>query len=235
MELKKPDSHLSDYLVFDILRKIEGVNTQFDEVRLLARGPNSEAKSFNKCMINGYSYRTKDHEASMKIQNSGVCVTTEDGVTYYGILKEIIELNYFDKYKVLLFRCDWVDVISGRGCMKDEFGFTLVNYKRLIHCGDQLIHEPFILASQAAQVYYVEDEMCRDWHVVVKTRPKDLFHMGDYTFCESERFVQQTLGNIVEDDNEHMIWTRSDMEGPTIDNQELKTNEVDEPNSEEDF
>ncbi|KAF7808035.1 uncharacterized protein G2W53_040196 [Senna tora] len=25
------------------------------------------------------------------------------------------------------------------------------------------------------------------------------------------------------------------MEGPTIDNQELKTNEVDEPNSEEDF
>ncbi|KAF7802465.1 uncharacterized protein G2W53_041576 [Senna tora] len=25
------------------------------------------------------------------------------------------------------------------------------------------------------------------------------------------------------------------MEGPTIDNQELKTNEIDEPNSEEDF
>ncbi|KAF7808155.1 uncharacterized protein G2W53_040316 [Senna tora] len=157
-----------------------------DEVRLLARGPNSEAKSFNKCMINGYSFRTKDHEASMKSQNSGVCVTTDDGVTYYRILKEIIELNYFDKYKVLLFRCDWVDVIS-------EIGIW--------------------------------------W----SKRPKDLFHMGDYTFCESEPFVQQTLGNIVEDDNEHMIWTRSDMEGPTIDNQELKTNEVDEPNSEEDF
>ena len=32
-----------------------------------------------------------------KIQNSGVSVVTEGGVVYYGILTDIIELNYSDK------------------------------------------------------------------------------------------------------------------------------------------
>lgn len=107
---------------------------------MLARGPKIEGKNYNRCTINGYSFRTKDHEASMKSHNSGVCVTTDDGVTYYGILRDIIELNYFDKFKILLFRCDWVDEIWGRGCKKDEFGFNLVNLKRLIHYGDQVSH-----------------------------------------------------------------------------------------------
>ena len=32
-----------------------------------------------------------------KIQNSGVSVVTEGGVAYYGILTDIIELNYSNK------------------------------------------------------------------------------------------------------------------------------------------
>ena len=62
-------------------------------------------------------------------------------------LIDIIELNYSDKNRYVLFKCQLVDVISGRGCKKDEFGFSLVNFSQLIHTSDQLIDKPYVLAS----------------------------------------------------------------------------------------
>ena len=107
---------------------------------------------------------TKDFEVNSKTQNSGICVVTEGDVTYYGVLINIIELNYSDKYQYVLL---WVDVISGRGCKQDEFRFPLVNFSWLIHTSGRLIDEPYVLASQASQVLYVEDVRHKDWVVVV--------------------------------------------------------------------
>ena len=94
----------------------------------LARYPDNETKQFKHNVINGVKFRTKNSEATRKIQNSGVCVVTESGATNYGVLIDIIELNYSDKYRYVLFKCQWVDIISGRGCKKDKFGFPLVNF-----------------------------------------------------------------------------------------------------------
>ena len=69
-----------------------------DKVIWLARYLDNEAKQFKCYVINGIKFRTKDFEATRKTQNSGVCVVTEGGATYYGVLIDIIELNYFDKY-----------------------------------------------------------------------------------------------------------------------------------------
>ena len=55
-------------------------------------------KQFKRYVINGLKFHTKDSEASRKTQNSGVCIITEGGATYYGVLIDIIELNYSDKY-----------------------------------------------------------------------------------------------------------------------------------------
>ena len=44
------------------------------------------------------TFHIKDFEATRKTQNSIVCVVTEGGDTYYGVLIDIIELNYSDKY-----------------------------------------------------------------------------------------------------------------------------------------
>ena len=49
-------------------------------------------------------FHTKDSEVTRKTQNSGVCIATENGVTYYGVLINIIELNYSDKYRYVLFK-----------------------------------------------------------------------------------------------------------------------------------
>ena len=41
----------------------------------------------------------KDSEKNKKTQNSGVSVMIDDGVAYYGIVMNIIELNYSDKIR----------------------------------------------------------------------------------------------------------------------------------------
>ena len=57
-----------------------------DKVRWLARYPDNEAKQFKHYVINGLKFRTKESEATRKTQNSGVCVVTKGGATYYGVL-----------------------------------------------------------------------------------------------------------------------------------------------------
>ena len=76
-----------------------------DKVIWLARYPDNEVKQFKRYVINGVKFRTKDSEATRKTQNSGVCIVTEGDATYYGVLIDIIKLNYFDKYRYVLFKC----------------------------------------------------------------------------------------------------------------------------------
>lgn len=72
-------------------------------------------------------------------------------VVFYGVITEIWELDYC-KFKIPMFKCDWVD--SRNGVKVDELGFTLVDLNRIGHTSD-----PFILASQAKQVFYVQDQL----------------------------------------------------------------------------
>ncbi|PRQ31777.1 hypothetical protein RchiOBHm_Chr5g0039191 [Rosa chinensis] len=61
-------------------------------------------------------------------------------VEYYGILKDIIELNYRNGRKVVLFDCDWVNGRLHRsGIKKDDFGFTMVSFERLLPPPDTLV------------------------------------------------------------------------------------------------
>ena len=99
------------------LRKSEQVTEQ---VKWLARGLNSVAKRFKGFIVNGFRFHTKDRERNRRRQNSGVVITTEtssfasakdsnpitSNVVYYGVLKDIIELNCYDKFKVVIFKCD---------------------------------------------------------------------------------------------------------------------------------
>ena len=44
--------------------------------------------------------------------------------------------------------------------------------------GGRLIDEPYVLASQVSQLFYVEDVRHKDWAVVVKTKPREVFDIG---------------------------------------------------------
>ena len=90
---------------------------------------------------------------------------------------------------------------------KNEFGISLVNFSRLIHTGGQLIDEPYVLASQASQVFYVKDVRHKDWAVVVKTKPREVLevvinasHDDDDNDDEVGTYLENVPYNIITDD-----------------------------------
>ena len=77
-----------------------------------------------------------------------------------------------------MFQCDWVSLIEGKGIKKDAFGFTLVNFSQLIHKGNNIRDEPFIFASQAKQVFYIQDPLNENWKIVVNAISRVVYDLG---------------------------------------------------------
>ncbi|KAK5826123.1 hypothetical protein PVK06_021033 [Gossypium arboreum] len=141
-----------------------------DEVKWLSQGPNRVVKRYSGFIMNGFRFHTKYRERLRRTQNCGVVVNSlitsyasardstpvEGNVEYYGLLTDIIELDYYGKWKVVLFLCEWADANIARGIKNDQFGFTMVNFSRLIHTGEHLIDEPYVFSSQVKQVFYSE-------------------------------------------------------------------------------
>nr|CAD1821762.1 unnamed protein product [Ananas comosus var. bracteatus] len=185
-----------------------------EEMIAMARGPNNITKRFSGFIINGFRFHTKDREKFRKTQNSGVMVEA-DGQTYYGALTDIFELDYFGKFKVVLFRCDWVDVRSPRGLKQDTNGSTLVNFSKLIHTGQFLKDDPFIFSSQAKQVFYVQDPRNEDWNHVIMTKPRDLYDVGlEMQEEDDETYTQCLFSNVmgVDELNDCTSWVRIDVQ-----------------------
>ncbi|XP_019244414.1 PREDICTED: uncharacterized protein LOC109224282 [Nicotiana attenuata] len=88
---------------------------------------------------------------------------------------DIYELSYVGNRKIYLFKCHWWDVAHlGRGYKINKYGFTSVN----THCALNT-NETFVLASQSEQVFYLEDMVDKDWLIVVKKNPRDLFNIPE--------------------------------------------------------
>jgi hypothetical protein len=118
-----------------------------------------------------------------------VCISIVDGNTYFGKLIEVIEVEYFDRTKYIMFKCKWVDSTKDKGYMVDEYGLISVNFKNLVHKGEIITDEPYVLTSQVDHVFYVEDERDRDWACAIKTKPKNVYDVGQgvgpHDICES--------------------------------------------------
>ena len=102
---------------------------------------------------------------------------------------------------VMLFKCKWVNSGSPRGMKTDQYGFTMVNFNRLGFKDD-----PFILASQALQAlqaFYVEDIIEKDWHVVVRTQPRDLFDVLEDNEAIDDYAIPNLDDQIVDHENFH--------------------------------
>ena len=123
--------------------------------------------------MNGLRFHTKQvHRLS---QNSGVyyeatsmCRSSArdtaqvvNVVSYYGRVVDIILLDY-NAFYVPIFRCEWA--VKGNG-VKVENGFTLVNFN---HSHISFGKDPFILASQARQIFYSRENDESSWYVVIK-------------------------------------------------------------------
>ncbi|XP_071940083.1 uncharacterized protein [Coffea arabica] len=144
-----------------------------------------------------------DSFASIRDQNP---VLSE--LVYFGVLKNMIEVIYGGR-RVVLFECDWIS--NGSRMKQDADGFTLVNFANV-----RPHVEPFILASQASQVLYVEDPTDKDWQVVISTTARAGYNMG--TTMDVETYLQSDVGNpVAENENEEISWVREDGLGIEVD------------------
>lgn len=84
----------------------------------------------------------------------------------------------------------------------------------MIHTGDREDHDPYIEASLANMVYYVDDETDEEWSVAIHLQPRDVFDMGvvdeeetyeeSYQQLEFEFFFDVDYQNVQISIEEHM-------------------------------
>ncbi|KAK5819573.1 hypothetical protein PVK06_024586 [Gossypium arboreum] len=182
------EGYLAEECMTFCSRYLEDVETRLNRPNL-----NRVVKRYSAFLINGFRFHTKYRERLRRTPNCEIVVNSsitsyasvrdgnlvEGNVEYYGLLTDIIELDYYDKWKVVLFRCDWANVNTARIIKKDQFGFTKVNFSRLIHTGQQLIDESYVFSSQVKQVFYSKDPIDEGWYIVLCNTPRDLFEMGN--------------------------------------------------------
>ncbi|XP_024006560.1 uncharacterized protein LOC112083065 [Eutrema salsugineum] len=139
----------------------------------LAYGPRANARSFSGYIINGLRFHTIS--VDRQTQNSGVlyeatamCRSSAkdtsqmvDLVSYYGRVVEIILIDY-NTFYIPVFRCLWANIGNG---VKVEDGFTLVN---LNQSQMAFARDPYILASQAKQVFYSRVDETSTWYVAMR-------------------------------------------------------------------
>lgn len=137
----------------------------------------------------------------------------EGNVDYYGVLNDIIELDYFNKFKVVLFRCDWADVNNSRGAKKDRYGFIMVKFSRMIHPGKHILNESYVFSSQVKQVFYSEDPKEPSWFVVIHNQPREVYDMGDEITNDGPRteFFPSSHESIF-NDNDDGQWACEDVD-----------------------
>ncbi|CAI8592042.1 unnamed protein product [Vicia faba] len=182
----------------------------------LAHGPFDKVKRFTAFNVNGFKFRTLERDNLLKTQNSGVFgmfgtrsySSNSDtqmrfgGVPYYGRLIDIIVLSY-DGFTVPMFKCEWANTINPRGIKIDKLGFTSINFARLLHTSEHEDNEPYIQASEAHMVFYVDDESEQGWSIPVHLKPRDLYDMGgnDEIMTPIEPYPSQNLEQIFSNDD----------------------------------
>nr|XP_048321734.1 uncharacterized protein LOC125419567 [Ziziphus jujuba var. spinosa] len=125
-----------------------------DELYSLACGPDYGIRSYSGCVVNGVRYRTKVRDDRRVTQNCGIWVVGDhDGES-----------------------CDfWGNRRHSCKKMITEFQITSINVTSYWYKND-----PFVLASQAKQVFYVDDyKMGQHWKVVRKVHHRHLWDFPD--------------------------------------------------------
>nr|GMD45703.1 uncharacterized protein LOC109169448 [Ipomoea batatas] len=144
-----------------------------DDLYSLACGPQLCVRKYTSCIVNGVRFHTKDRDSRHKTQNCGISVQGNHGdelIDFYGVLNDVIELEYINRYRIVLFKCDWFD-IGKRSCIQHDGIFTSIKVSSFWYKND-----PYVLASQAKQVFYLNDpKLGLNWRVVQQFQHRHIY------------------------------------------------------------
>jgi hypothetical protein len=83
----------------------------------------------------------------------------------YGFIEEILELEYPQNLKVMLFHCQWVEHLNGVKIIK--YGMTTINFKFVSYR-----EELFVFVKDVTQVFYVKDPTNKECHIILQGKRK---------------------------------------------------------------
>ena len=134
--------------------------------------------------MNGVKYHTKERDFNLRSQNSGVMVEgnhEEEDIDFYGVLIDIIQLDYIKECQVVLFRCEWFDLDNKKRRIRKDGHLVSINVNKCWYDNDL-----FILAIQEKQVFYLNDiRLGKDWRVVQKFHHRHLYDIPDAQHVEN--------------------------------------------------
>ena len=144
----------------------------------LACGPHICAKKYTGCIINGVRFHIRDRDNRLRSQNSGVVVEgnhKDESIDFYGFLTNIIEIDYVRGRRVVIFQCKWFDLGDRRRGIRVDGNITSVNVSSFWYEND-----PFVLACQAKQVFYLTDTTFgNNWQVVQQFQHRHIFYVQE--------------------------------------------------------
>ncbi|XP_047265623.1 uncharacterized protein LOC107862623 isoform X1 [Capsicum annuum] len=149
-----------------------------EDLLSLSRGPTKYSTHCNGYIVNGYRFHVEDYDRSLRTQNCVIVVASKNDednemFDYYGVLTDVMELQFVPDRRVILFRCNWFDMhVKIKGIKRDEYDYVSVNPSRFLKT-----NEPFVLVDQASQVFYSNDNSNKGWHLVRKTQPRDSYEV----------------------------------------------------------
>ncbi|XP_010233141.1 uncharacterized protein LOC100826217 [Brachypodium distachyon] len=193
-----------------------------DDLHSLAFGLDKRVLVHSACNVNGVRFHTVDREKNRRTQNSGILTIAPDhnGVEkeYYGVLKQVLELQYLkNKHgdrSVFLFRCDWFDLDTKKNGLRDDGYFKSVNTSA---SALKYKNDPFILASQAKTVFYMDDtRFGKSWKVL---QTYTLRHVYDVLESENGEDIDQGNQDAYQEDNSSSNFIVQDVEGEVNDEQ----------------
>jgi hypothetical protein len=177
-------------------------NVHVDLCQLSYRSVTS--KSYGRYDVNGFRFCSTIFEASHPLAattNTRVVTRVVDAqgheTKYYEIIKNIIEYNFAGNknLKIVFFNSDWFD--PNHGTQENHFGMVEVKHVHRLRCCD-----PFILAHQVKQVYYMlyPCEKLSAWWVVYKVNPHERLHTPDDSGYHENQATAGEVDEVYQDD-----------------------------------
>ncbi|KAM2547018.1 hypothetical protein EV2_019588 [Malus domestica] len=100
--------------------------------------------------------------------------------------------------RVVLFNCEGYDIVRKGTCYKiDRYGIISINTTRKLNT-----KEPFVLANQATQAFYVREIKNKAWSYVVETKPRNVYEMPNVDDDDEPYQEEEVHGGIQANQND---------------------------------
>ena len=174
------DEHFHKWFLSEVSRAKAAGEDIDEDVFVLSLPPSSQATSYRSMYAFGNHIRVFSAEGTLTTADFGVAATFSQNcrssvraknlkvanLEYVGWVEEILAVDY-GRYELVVLYCNWVmaNMVGHNATMKrDEYGFSLVNFDRLV----PLSAESFAFPLHVEQVFFADDLNNHGWKVVLR-------------------------------------------------------------------